>query len=235
MLGLGAEYQLSSGLAARVEAETFDKDMQLFSLGLLWRFGGEDNDAMMPMMDDHDASLDEPAAVVDEVIVEEPVIDVAPSIVVTPVIETPEGPKDTDGDGVSDPFDMCPASPAGMVANAEGCDSFSGTLEGVKFKPSSAQLTHEAERALDALAARLLDNPTVRVALKAHTDNSGSAVSNLELSKKRVISVVRYLMSRGVKGNRMRPEAFGESSPVVSNATIEGRQINRRMDIESIR
>ena len=68
----------------------------------------------------------------------------------------------------------------------------------------------------------------------AHTDNQGSAESNLKLSKQRVISVVRYLIRKGVPKTQLRALAYGESRPMVSNDTADGRKRNRRVEFEVV-
>ena len=58
----------------------------------------------------------------------------------------------------------------------------------------------------------------------------GSATSNLQLSKRRAISVARFLVDEGISGSRLRPQAYGESKPRISNATKQGRAANRRVE-----
>ena len=219
-LGLGTEYEWANGFAVRAEAETFDEDMQLFSLGLLKRFGGM---AAAPVIMPQPV----PAPVVEE---EPPAIEIAPAPVVVEVASA-----DADNDGVLDDLDQCPDTAEGMQVNADGCDVFNAVLEGVQFGSGSADLTEESRAILDEAAEALLAHPSVRIAVQAHTDNTGAAKGNLELSKQRAISVVRYLMQKGVPGSRLRPEAYGESKPRVSNDTAEGRFANRRVEFSEIK
>ncbi len=230
MLGLGTEYEWDNGFAIRLEGETFDEDVQLFSLGLLKRFGGSSADdfAAEPVIT--------PAPVAEPDVAPEP--EPQPQIQVAPapvnvVIEAPE-PVDDDKDGVTNESDICPDTVAGAEVNEKGCDVFSGVLEGVQFESGSSNLTEQSRVVLDGVAEKLQKSPDVRVAIMAHTDNSGAAKANLDLSKQRAISVVRYLMSKGIKINRMRPEAYGESRPRATNATPEGRFANRRVEFRRI-
>ncbi len=233
MLGLGTEIEWESGLAVRLELETFDSDMQMLSVGALWRFGLGSDDGFTESTD-----IEPPEAVAEmnaesvEVVTQ---VDPVPNSTIE-VTTVPEvvSQKDTDGDGISDLSDVCPGTATGIITNSEGCDVLSGVIEGVEFKSSSAKLVGNSKAALDTIVDELLRQPNVRIAVMAHTDSSGSAVDNLELSKKRVITVVRYLMSRGVSGKRLRPEAFGENEPLSSNATPEGRQANRRIEVRQI-
>lgn len=216
MLGLGVEMGFDSGLAVRAEYEGYDEDAQLATLGVLWRFGGGSDRSSIPQSEK----------------IEQPVVPVAP----LPEIPEPLPVPDPDGDfdGVPDNADACPNSPAGSGVDSTGCSLFNGSLEGVNFVTGSAELTGEARVILDGVAVELLRNPDVRVALMAHTDNAGSAAANLSLSKARAISVADYLVSRGVASNRLRPEAYGESNPIVSNATAEGRRQNRRVELRTL-
>ena len=61
-----------------------------------------------------------------------------------------------------------------------------------------------------------------------------AAAGNLELSKQRALAVARYLLGRGVEASRLQPEAYGESRPMVSNATAEGRAMNRRIELRRL-
>lgn len=219
-LGLGTEYEWANGFALRAEAETFDEDMQLFSLSLLKRFGGA---AAAPVAMPAPA----PEPMVED---EAPAIEIAPAPVVVEV-----APADADNDGVLDGIDQCPNTLEGMEVNAQGCDVFNAVLEGVQFGSGSAELTEESRAILDTAADALLAYPGVRIAVQAHTDNTGSAAANLELSKQRAISVVRYLMQQGVQGSRLRPEAYGESKPRATNETAEGRFANRRVELSELK
>ena len=139
--------------------------------------------------------------------------------------------SDSDFDGVADELDVCPTTERGSPVNATGCPVFEGRLDGLVFESASSELLSPARSILDELAAQLLLHPDVRIAVMAHTDNSGNASSNLELSRERASSVASYLISRGVSGQRLRAEAFGESRPVSSNQTPEGRRTNRRIEL----
>jgi len=217
MLGVGLEWAFESGLGLRLEVDAYDKDAQYASIGFLWRFG---RDASTGRVDSGDR-LSTPAI--------QPVPSPSP-----PVVYDPPTNLDTDNDGVPDTQDDCLRSAPGEVVDAAGCAAFSGTLEGVNFVSGSAQLTGEAKTVLDRVAVQLQSNPSVRVAIMAHTDNAGPASTNIELSKRRAISVASYLVERGVEPGRLRPEAYGESRPRASNATADGRQQNRRVEIRRL-
>ncbi len=142
---------------------------------------------------------------------------------------------DADGDQVVDTLDRCADTPARHPVDKTGCELFTGSLPDVRFAPGSAALNTKARASLDNLVAQLSEYPSVELSIEGHTDNRGSAAENLNLSKKRVMAVVRYLVVKGVNGRRLRPYGFGESRPLFSNATEEGRQKNRRITMSIFR
>jgi len=141
---------------------------------------------------------------------------------------------DSDNDGVADAIDSCPGTALNAPVDGSGCAFFNGVIEGVNFETGSARLTQEASLILEGVSSTMLQNPDIRVTIEAHTDNRGSASSNLELSKQRAISVAKFLVERGISGSRLQPQAFGESQPRASNATTDGRLANRRVEFNSL-
>ena len=69
---------------------------------------------------------------------------------------------------------------------------------------------------------------------QAHTDAQGDEVDNLELSRRRALSVVRYLIAQGISIDRLQARAYGESRPIADNETQEGRLINRRVEFKTV-
>ena len=155
-----------------------------------------------------------------------------PAVGAARAIPGPPVPPDADADGVGDPDDLCPESRTGLAIDARGCSVLDGPLAGVSFRPGRAELGRRARAALDPLARAILGAPPgTIVAIEAHTDNRGRAATNLELSKRRTMSVVRYLVTRGVPAEALRPAGFGEGRPVAPNATEAGRRANRRIEV----
>ena len=74
----------------------------------------------------------------------------------------------------------------------------------------------------------LKENPTVKVEIQGHTDNIGRDEDNLRLSENRAKSVYEYVIAQGISANRLRYKGYGESNPIASNNTEEGRAKNRR-------
>jgi outer membrane protein OmpA-like peptidoglycan-associated protein len=102
----------------------------------------------------------------------------------------------------------------------------------VLFDTGSSSLAPGAFSRLDQLADTLNRYPDTDVVVKGHTDAEGSEASNQALSEQRSDSVRRYLIGKGVSPSRINSIGFGESMPLVSNATMAGRQQNRRVEIE---
>ena len=103
----------------------------------------------------------------------------------------------------------------------------------VLFDTGSSSLAPGAFSRLDQLADTLNRYPDTDVVVKGHTDAEGSEASNQVLSEQRSDSVRRYLIDKGgVAPARVKSIGFGESMPLVSNATLAGRQQNRRVEIE---
>jgi outer membrane protein OmpA-like peptidoglycan-associated protein len=151
----------------------------------------------------------------------------------------PLPPPDSDGDGVPDTLDACPATPAGTTVDAKGCppvfeNGASFTLVGVTFETSRAVLRPTSIPTLDEVAAKLLANPTVRVEISGHTDNTGNAASNQRLSQARAETVRAYFIRKGIAAERLEAKGYGSTKPVATNGTIQGRAENRRVELTKI-
>ncbi len=141
---------------------------------------------------------------------------------------------DTDGDGIPDWVDLCDETATDVRVDTTGCELVTGIVVGLKFAPDEVALTSEAKVILDRHIAAYRLYPDVDLAVEGHTDNRGSAADNLELSKLRVNAVVAYMVDEGIVAERIKPFAFGENRPIASNATLPGREQNRRIEINFI-
>jgi outer membrane protein OmpA-like peptidoglycan-associated protein len=103
-------------------------------------------------------------------------------------------------------------------------------LKNVFFDTDKADLRSESFAELDKLFLLLAENPSLRIELRGHTDNQGSDTHNLDLSSRRAKAVVTHLTQKGIGNERLQSKGFGESSPVDTNDTVEGRQNNRRTE-----
>jgi len=113
----------------------------------------------------------------------------------------------------------------------EGIQIIFDDKSGVNFAFDSAELTAEAKKNLDAVAEVFIEFPDTDLMIEGHTDSVGNDDYNMKLSKRRADSVVGYLKSKGVAGNRFSVEAFGETRPRFDNGTKEGQAKNRRVEI----
>lgn len=139
---------------------------------------------------------------------------------------------DLDGDGVLNEHDKCPNTRPGAVVDLDGCEVEAVIeLDGVYFDFDKATLKPEAKSVLDQAAALLNKHERVVVEIAGHTDSMGSEDYNQGLSERRAKSVQDYLVAKGVKASRLSAKGYGESMPVASNDTKEGRAENRRVEM----
>jgi len=106
--------------------------------------------------------------------------------------------------------------------------------DGVTFDVGSYTLRPEFRATLDKVAESLIQYPNSLVDVYGHTDSTGSDAFNQTLSENRARTVLNYLVSRGVPAARLRSQGFGETLPVASNDTAEGRAKNRRVEIKIV-
>jgi outer membrane protein OmpA-like peptidoglycan-associated protein len=107
-------------------------------------------------------------------------------------------------------------------------------IEGVHFAFDSAQLNSSASATLDEVAGALRSQPEVPYEVGGHTDSIGSNAYNQDLSERRAASVYNYLVGHGVAASQLSTRGYGETQPVASNDTEEGRAANRRVEIRPI-
>lgn len=166
--------------------------------------------------------------------------------------------RDTDGDGVADDVDRCPK----LIGSrkSDGCPEFktifidapnvtnnyridtiviregaSLTLYGVNFETAKAIIRPESFPILEQDAKLFSMHPHMFVEIRGHTDSRGGELSNLRLSLARAESVKRFMLKMGVEEHRMTTRGFGESAPLMSNETEEGRAHNRRIEFYILR
>lgn len=103
-------------------------------------------------------------------------------------------------------------------------------LNNVEFDFNKATLRSESFEELDNVVKFLSDNPSVEIELAGHTDNIGDDNYNLKLSQERAESVKNYLTGKGIAGSRLIAKGYGESRPIATNQTEQGRDQNRRVE-----
>lgn len=139
---------------------------------------------------------------------------------------------DSDGDGVPDDRDKCPDTIQGAKVDSEGCMIMNQTItfNNINFELDSAQITASSRPSLDRVAKALKAQDDFKVEIAGHTDSTGSASYNENLSDQRAKSVRQYLIDQGIDANRMTARGYGEMEPIASNDNQSGRAMNRRVE-----
>ena len=149
-----------------------------------------------------------------------------------------DGCPDTDGDGIMDADDKCPEL-KGSIENG-GCPELQQevkeilefAMQAVQFETGKATLKAVSYEVLDQIVGIMKQYPGYQLRISGHTDNVGATSTNQILSEERARSCYEYLMAGGISENRISYEGFGESRPIASNNTVEGRSLNRRVEFE---
>ena len=153
-------------------------------------------------------------------------------------------PKDSDGDGVCDGLDQCPATPAGLRVDVNGCsievieketemlDTGMIRLHEINFETGKAVLLPESFQILDVMGALLRKWPDLRIEIGGHTDSKGTAAANQKLSEARAAAVKTRLVTSfpELKAEQLTVKGYGESKPMVPNTTAENLAKNRRVE-----
>ena len=166
---------------------------------------------------------------------------------------TPEGatvdkdgcPSDADKDGVYDGIDTCPNTPAGAKVDETGCPADvrafidTGKIVSTKilFDSGKATLRPESKQELDAIGAVLAQCADMKIEIAGHTDSQGADDMNMKLSGERAAAVRDYILKNfsQCKPDFFVAKGYGETKPVATNATAEGRQQNRRVEFSIVK
>ena len=105
-------------------------------------------------------------------------------------------------------------------------------VKNLHFATNKTRILSRSEQALNDLYMYLARNPQVRIKIIGHTDNVGKDEANQKLSDGRANAVMNELIERGISADRLQAEGRGETQPIDTNDTEEGRQNNRRVEIE---
>ncbi|MCF8005343.1 MAG: OmpA family protein, partial [Chromatiaceae bacterium] len=115
----------------------------------------------------------------------------------------------------------------GLLVNLSG--------DNIRFPSGSALLPEDAGPTLAQIAEILMSHPDLVVQIEGHTDSSGNADINLQLSEQRAAAVRDALTERGIQSARLSIKGLGSTNPIASNATDTGRQRNRRVELYVVR
>lgn len=122
----------------------------------------------------------------------------------------------------------------GVVVEREGDELLLSMPSGVTFAYDRYDIQPQFRSTLNEVARTLTEFPNTYIDVYGHTDSTGSEEYNLNLSRNRAQSVANYLIAQGVQQARIATQGLGESQPVASNATEDGRAANRRVDIRIV-
>ncbi|MBR8465159.1 OmpA family protein [Campylobacter sp. faydin G-140] len=155
-----------------------------------------------------------------------PVVAAAPVVTATaPVV------LDDDNDGVLNDVDKCPNTPAGVVVDENGCEKVIVLRDlGVNFAFDSYKVSPTYATEIKKVADFMAKNDGYRVLLAGHTDSVGAEAYNQKLSEKRAEAVAKTLEDFGVSADKITTVGYGETRPVATNKTKEGRAENRRVE-----
>ena len=160
------------------------------------------------------------------------------------VVDEAGCPKDSDGDGVHDGIDKCPDTPKGTRVDNTGCpmtqaeeamfDTGLFATTDILFDTEKAEIKPGSETVLAEIGTILVDHPQVSVEVGGHTDSEGDDAFNQSLSQQRAQAVMSYLLDRhpDIEKNQLAAKGYGESRPVASNDTADGRAKNRRVEFK---
>jgi OOP family OmpA-OmpF porin len=243
--GVGAKYFISEDAAVRVDLRHLvdlhsDRGFDQFSgddvdhnylatAGLFFQFGGvvppvppadSDGDGIPDL---RDKCPDTPLGVMVDAVgcppVEKPL-----AVYQKPV----DG--DDDGDGVLNSKDKCPGTERGIMVDEFGCP-IKFTLQ-IEFDFDKDEVRPQYHEKLQKAADFINKYPGTRFLLAGHTDSRGSDEYNEGLSMRRAAAVKKYLVEKfGIAAQTLNPKGYGEAQPVDTNATDEGRQRNRRVEV----
>ena len=150
------------------------------------------------------------------------------------------GCPDSDGDGIADPQDKCPneAGPADNAGcpnpTAEAIEKLNELGAVVQFEFNKSDLRDDAVELLLSVYEIMSKYGNTNFSIEGHTDTSGPKAFNKKLSLERAEKVKSHLVSKGVDGDRLSTEGYGEENPKESNATRKGRIANRRVEFKVV-
>lgn len=108
-------------------------------------------------------------------------------------------------------------------------------LNNIYFDHDKSELLPKSFLELNKVLSFLKENPQIEIEVRGHTDNVGAFEYNIDLSKRRAAAVFKYLTDKGIKRTRLKFHGFGNTEPIASNNTNDGRQLNRRVEIKIIK
>lgn len=232
--GAGFKYAFNPHVALRGDARAvYSTDESetdfLVGLGLIFKFGQSSKAQATPTPTPPPARDSDKDGVIDAE-------DQCPNTARGLVIDTKGCAKSTDkdGDGVVDTIDQCPDSAKGAKVDAVGCyvmlkEAVSVSLA-VNFASNSDVVLEGAVEEVKKVADFMRQYPQSQVLFEGHTDNSGAADYNRQLSQRRADAVAKILIEQfNIDSSRVQAIGYGEDQPLVDNSSASNRAKNRRV------
>ncbi len=204
-----------------------------YTLGLSYFFGGEKEKPVLP------EPPPEPKPAPAPVVAPEPdtdgdgVIDKLDQCPDTPAgvkVDEVGCPLDSDKDGVYDYLDKCPDTPIELKVDKDGCPMKVTINLNVLFDFDKANVKPKYHNEIKRVADYMNAYPWEKATLEGHTCSLGTDAYNQKLSQRRVDNIKAYLVDKfGISADRLTAVGYGESKPIATNDTEEGRQLNRRV------
>ena len=204
--GAGVKYKVADNFALKfdvrhlIEADHGDNNL-LYNVGFAIPFG----------------EVSKPAPVVE-----------APAPVVAKPAPVAQAPKDSDGDGVIDSLDECPNTMAKAKVDSVGCMTLVNL--NINFDTDKSVIKDSYNTRIVEFANMMKSNPKLKANIAAHTDSVGSDAYNQKLSERRAAATVEALKALKVDPSKITATGYGETKPVATNTTAEGRAENRRVE-----
>jgi outer membrane protein OmpA-like peptidoglycan-associated protein len=155
----------------------------------------------------------------------------------------PEEAADRDLDGIADASDACPevAESKNDYLDLDGCPDERPSQvritrdqieikEKIQFEVNKSRILPVSYGILNQVAQVMRDYPNIAIRIEGHTDSDGSDAYNLKLSQQRAKAVLDYLVAQGLDPDRMGSVGLGETRPIDTNRTSDGRAANRRVE-----
>ena len=136
---------------------------------------------------------------------------------------------DSDNDLINDKYDKCPNTPDGVCVDKDGCTQKIKRV--VSFNSASYSIDEKDIKKVENIVEIAKECFGYKILLKGHTDSTYLGNYNLTLSKQRVDSLKKLLIQNKIDKNRINIEWYGETSPISTNVTKEGRETNRRVEV----
>lgn len=120
-------------------------------------------------------------------------------------------------------------------ASNSGSSELMLRLKNIHFKTGSSELTDDSKYEIDNVVAAMNKYPNISAEISGHTDNVGEADMNMNLSQARAAQVKEYIVQKGISADRLNAKGYGQTRPVESNETSEGRAMNRRIEFKILK